>query len=136
MRTALKRIETQNQGAPNGFVLPIWRADSGEKIEQVYMTVVMPGTVKGPHLHRQRCGRFTCIKGDIEIIARFAEGTYKAYWTGEISGFATIHIPPGVPAQIRCLSGGPAYVLNMPTPAWSAEDPDEWPVESWDPKDV
>ena len=135
MRTSLTAIPTkQPDGKANGVVLPIWRADSGETIAQVYLTTIEPGTVKGPHLHMRRCGRFTCIKGDIEVTVRLEDGTYATYFSGEKHGYATVFVAPGLPARLRCLSDTPAMVLNMPTPAWSKEDQDEWTVEEWDPR--
>jgi dTDP-4-dehydrorhamnose 3,5-epimerase-like enzyme len=133
MLTPLQRIDTKDvAGNPNGWVVPIWRADSGEKIEQVYLTVVLPGTSKGPHLHHKRCGRFTCIQGGAEIITRDQDGRYaSAQLTADQP--STFTVPPGVAAEIYCFTLEPAYLLNMPTPAWSAEDPDEWPVTDWNP---
>lgn len=134
--TLLRRIKTQDaQGQPNGWVVPIWRADSGEKIEQVYLTVVFTGQSKGPHLHRKRCGRFTCIRGGVEIITRDQDGRYASVQLTADQP-STVTVPPGIAAEIYCFTLEPAFLLNMPTPAWSAEDPDEWPVEDWNPSDV
>ena len=130
---ALERIPTVDQrGIVNGWIVPIWRADSGDPVAQVYLTVVAPGKAKGPHLHRKRTGRFTCVAGNVEIVLRNGDG-YHMEKIGEDEGYATVAVPPGTAAEIRCLGDRPAYVLNMPDPAWSAEDPDEWPVTDWMP---
>ena len=129
----LEYIPTNDQqGLVNGWVVPIWRADSGEPIAQVYLTVVTPGKHKGPHLHRRRTGRFTCVAGNVEIVLRNGDG-YHVEKIGEDEGYATVAVPPGTAAEIRCLGDRPAYVLNMPDPAWSVEEPDEWPVTDWYP---
>ena len=102
------------------------------------MTVVDPGCQKGPHLHQVRRGRFTCIKGNVEIITRRCEDTtgnclYAREWTGEDHGYVTVHVPSGVAAEIINHGDEPAYVLNMPTPAWRPDSRDEWEVMSWNP---
>lgn len=134
MTRDLEQIPTFDKaGIVNGWVVPIWRADSGDNIAQVYLTVVTPGKSKGPHLHNGRIGRFTCIAGNAEIILRNGNGRYLVERIGEDESYRTVIVPPGIPAEIRCLGGTPAYLLNMPTPAWSAENPDEWPVQDWNP---
>lgn len=134
MLTPLQRIDTKDAaGNPNGYVVPIWRADSGVAISQVYLTAVTLGHSKGPHLHRKRHGRFTCISGVADIILRDPEAKY---WVIRLDSAAPtmLDVPPGTAAEIRCGPVGcTALLLNMPDPAWSAEDPDEWPVENWNP---
>ena len=132
MLTALHRIDTKDAaGNFNGWLVPIWRADSGEAVSQVYLTVVLPGCTKGPHLHLKRTGRFTCIGGRAQVLMRNGHG-YEGAILSEANPAALI-IPPGTAAEIRCLGERPAYMLNMPDPAWTADEPDEWPVEDWDP---
>ena len=133
MLTPLQRIDTKDAaGNPNGYVVPIWRADSGERIEQVYLTVVRPGKEKGPHLHQKRCGKFICIRGAAQFILRPPSGIYvRVNLNGNTPEMLVV--PQGTVALIRCISGQAAYLLNMPDPAWSAEDPDEHEVQSWNP---
>jgi dTDP-4-dehydrorhamnose 3,5-epimerase-like enzyme len=120
-------------GNSNGWLLPLWHVDSGEKIDQVYLTVVNSGAVKGPHLHTVRCGRFICIKGNVLIVMREGDG-YREQATGDRCGFATVRVPPGIPAAIYNLGTDEAYVINMPTPPWRDEDRDEYPVPDWNYK--
>jgi len=120
------------EGKPNGFLVPIfnvheeWVADE-QHPQQVYLTVVSPGKVKGPHLHLKRWGLFTCIKGNGRIVVRNPDG-YEEYLTGEDYGYATIQVPAGTPAAIQNLGDVDAYFLNMPSPAWRVDDQDEHPV--------
>lgn len=129
-------IETRSGTAPNGWLLPIWNsAEDNWRPEQVYLTVVAPGAHKGPHLHKRRCGRFTCIKGNVLIVMRMPTHMGLAYQmlaTGEEHEYATIAVRPGIPAALYNLSTKPAYVLNMPSPPWRPDDEDEWPVEGWE----
>lgn len=120
-------------GDSNGWLVPLWHIDSGERVDQVYLTVVLPYRTKGPHLHNVRVGRFVCIKGDVEIVTR-ENGKYRSEHTGEHYEFATVRVPPGTPAEICNYGLEPAYVINMPTPPWRADDTDEFPVEDWNPK--
>lgn len=129
----MRIITRDSAGQPNGFLIPIWRADSGDKIEQVYCTTIKPGMSKGPHLHKVRCGRFTVIRGDVEIVLGM-NGGYEVFRRGDSYGHETVKVEPGIPAMLRNIGDVSAYVLNMPTPAWSSADPDEWPVEGWDYK--
>ncbi len=127
-------IETRDQeGRPNGFVVPIWNAlESNYRPDQVYLTAVLPGCIKGPHLHHKRSGMFCCLKGNVAIVIRTQAGEYAEARSGEKYGYEKISVPPGIPAAIYNIGPETALVLNMPTPAWTREDPDEWPVEGWD----
>lgn len=118
------------KGHANGWLLPLWNANTKPELrpDQVYLTVVAPGCVKGPHLHMKREQRYYLIKGDAEVITR-ADGEYTItlLWPGD-----WMVVPAGIPSQIR--NGNPAeeaWIINMPSPAWSKEDQDEWPVEDW-----
>lgn len=126
-------FETKDkEGEPNGFLVPIfnvhekWVADE-QHPQQVYLTVVSPGKVKGPHLHLKRWGLFTCIKGNGKIVVRTEKG-YEEHFTGEDYDYATIQVPAGMAAAIQGLGDVDAYFLNMPSPSWHVDDQDEHPV--------
>jgi len=133
-----KRIRTQehgkfvtkgNDGEPNGFLVPIANINDGffapgKFPEQVYLTSVKRGKVKGPHLHFIRAGFFTCIKGDVKIVLK-VEGQYEVFFSGENYNYLSVEIPTGVPAAIQCLGEEEALIINMPNPAWTPEMNDE-----------
>lgn len=127
------KITTKSQeGRPNGFLVPIFNVHDGlidpaQYPQQVYLTVAAPGEVKGPHLHLKRWGLFTCIRGNGKIILR-TEAGYEEYCTGEDYEYSTVQVPAGVPAALQNIGDTDAYFLNMPSPAWRADDTDEHPV--------
>lgn len=127
-----KIVTKGKNGSPNGFLIPIFNVHDGfvaseQYPQQVYLTVVSAGTVKGPHLHLKRWGLFTCVKGNGKIIVRTEQG-YEEYFTGEDYDFCTIQVPAGMPAALQNVGDTDAYFLNMPSPAWHPDDQDEHPV--------
>lgn len=124
---------TKNRfGKPNGFLIPIFNIHDGfipsEHLpQQVYLTVCEVGEVKGPHLHRKRRGFFTCIRGDVKIVAKTEDG-YEEYFSGEHHEFATIEVPPGIPSALQNIGDEAAYILNTPSPAWRVDDQDEYEI--------
>jgi len=128
-----KIVTRDKSGNRNGFLVPIYNihdnfisAENSPK--QVYITVCDIGQVKGPHLHLKRWGFFTCIRGNIRVIARTDNG-YEEYFSGEDYEFATVEIPAGIPAAIQNIASEPSYVINTPSPAWHVDIQDEHPVE-------
>ncbi len=128
-----RKIPTKDRnGRANGFLIPVFNVHDGfvappQYPQQVYVTIVAPGTTKGPHLHLKRWGMFTCIRGNVKIIVP-AGVTYQEYWSGEDHEFATIQLPAGVPAALVNEGAVEAYVLNMPAPAWHVDDQDDHPA--------
>ena len=105
------RIDTKAQdGTSNGFLVPIFNVHDGFLAEaqfpkQVYLTVVAPKSVKGPHLHLKRWGLFTCIRGNVKIISRSERG-YEEAFSGEKHCFATVRFQPGPIGTRESGSGG------------------------------
>ena len=127
------KIQTRDKdGSNNGFLVPIFNVHDAflapeQHPKQVYLTVVAPGKVKGPHLHLKRWGLFTCVVGNAKIVVR-ENGRYQEYLTGVDHAFRTIQVPAGVPAALQNIGDTDAYILNMPSPSWHADDQDEHPV--------
>lgn len=118
------------KGDENGFLLPVLSVNENFVAEaqwpkQVYCTVVAPGKIKGPHLHKTWWGLLTCVKGDVKIVTRI-DGKSSKYFSGERFDFETIQVPAGVPSAL--VNGGAvyAYVLNMRALSWDTVDPDDW----------
>ena len=125
----LKQITKDKNAIPNGYLVSLYNIHDGlfapgSEPQQVYLTVIAPHSTKGPHLHYIRTGFFTCIRGNVRVIVKTAEG-YQEYYSGENYEYCSIEIPMGVPAAIRNLGDGEAFVLNMPCPAWTPDMNDE-----------
>lgn len=124
------KFHTKNsQGKINGFLVPIYNIHdgffpAGKEPQQVYLTVIAPGEIKGPHLHFIRTGCFTCIKGNARFVLKTDEG-YQVFMSGEDHEYLSVIVPTGVPAALQNLGDGDAYVLNMPQPAWTPDMNDE-----------
>ncbi len=124
-----KFVTKDEHGGTNGFLVPLYNIHDkffapGKEPQQVYMTTILPGTVKGPHLHFIRTGFFTCIKGNVRVVLKTGNG-YEVFFSGEEHDFLSIEIPTGTPAAVQCLGEVEAHVLNMPNPAWTPEMNDE-----------
>ncbi len=124
------KFPTKNKdGTLNGYLVPLYNIHDGffssdAEPKQVYLTVVSPGEVKGPHLHYIRQGCFTCIKGNIRVVVK-VNGNYEIYFSGEDHHYLSIEIPKGTPAALQNIGNEDAFVLNMPSPAWTPQMNDE-----------
>ena len=124
------KIQTYDDAKTNGSLIPILSIHDSSKLnghfpEQVYLTTILPGQQKGPHLHKIRTGCFTCIKGDVKIITK-ENGKYEEFFSGESHSYRTILIPANVTALLVNVSSHEAFVLNMPCPAWHPDMDDEY----------
>lgn len=125
------RISTKNpKGQENGYLIPIYNihdrfCDEGKEPQQVYITSINPGTIKGPHLHYIRTGYFTCIKGNARFVIKTDSG-YDEVYSGEDYGYKSVIIPTGVPAALQNIGAEEALIINMPSPAWTPSMDDEY----------
>ncbi len=124
-----KYVTKNNKAQVNGYLIPIYNVHDGffplgEEPQQVYLTVIAPGEIKGPHLHFIRTGCFTCIKGNARFVLKTSEG-YQIIYSGEEHEYRTVIVPTGIPAALQNIGDGEAFVLNMPQPAWTSDMNDE-----------
>lgn len=136
---ANRKINTRNRfRQENGYLVPILDIQEGFLPEkdfprQIYLTVVAPGEVKGPHYHKQRYAMYTCIQGNIKVVLKTDTG-YQTLFSGEDHGFATIWIRAGIPtAVINLERDRPSLILNMPNPSFLETPDDDMDVE-FDPE--
>lgn len=133
------RIETKHtDGESNGVLIPIFNVNEpwyAGNPAQVYLTTVLPGKCKGPHLHHRRNGAFTCIRGNVKIVL-MCDGEYKECLSGEDHGYATVFVPVGKPSMLINIGDVEAFVLNMPAYAYCKKDNDELVPEDWDYEQV
>jgi dTDP-4-dehydrorhamnose 3,5-epimerase-like enzyme len=126
-KTNKKHITRDYDGNENGYLVPIWNIHENfaeHSPQQVYLSVVTPGRIKGPHLHNIRHGYFTCIKGNIRVILKTENG-YETCFSGEDYEYTSVIVPAGTPAVVQCLGDEDALILNMPSPAWTPDMNDE-----------
>ena len=127
------KIVTKNHdGTENGFLVPIYNIhdafpNQSQRPEQVYMTVAKPGEIKGPHLHKIRWGLFTCVKGNVKIVCKTVDG-YEEHFSGEDYDYASVQVPAGIPNVLVNIGHEDCYILNMPSPAWTADMNDDFDV--------
>lgn len=128
-------IDTKGIGGNlNGKLIPIYNKFDRfyqVDVQQVYVTTCEPGCSKGPHLHLHRWGYFTCIIGNVRIVAKYPDG-YRVSYAGADFGYQTVEIPPGIPCRIDNIGVITAYIINATAPAWTPDNQDEFPVEGWD----
>lgn len=124
-----KFVTKDHDNQPNGFLVPIYNIHDnffspGKEPQQVYLTVIEPGKIKGPHLHFIRTGCFTCIKGNARFVLKASNG-YQVFFSGEAHEYRSVIVPTGTPAALQNIGEEDAYVLNMPNPAWTPTMNDE-----------
>ena len=129
-----KRIPTiDKSGSCNGYLIPIYNVHDkffpeGKEPKQVYLTVISPGFIKGPHLHYIRTGCFICIKGCARFVVKTPDG-YQVFYSGEDYEYCSVIIPAGTPAALQNIGKEDAFVLNMPSPAWTPTMSDEYTAD-------
>jgi dTDP-4-dehydrorhamnose 3,5-epimerase-like enzyme len=128
-----KIMTFDSNGNANGFLIPLINVNDNtfdNFPQQVYLTVASVGKSKGPHLHKKRYGLFTCIKGNALIVVKNGN-CYEEYYTGENHKYRTVQVPPGLPNMLINIGNEDCYIINMPYPAWSIKDQDDYKVEEW-----
>lgn len=129
------KIETKDtEGRLNGYILTCWNANDNPELrpDQVYVTAIAPHSRKGPHKHLRRRGLFVCLTGKVLIQVE----PYGLDGAMLKPGDGPFVVAPGMACALYNYGDTEALVLNMPSPAWSREDPDDHPVLDWkDPED-
>jgi hypothetical protein len=128
-----KIVTNDSDGSSNGYLVPLYNIndnffEKGKEPQQVYLTVIDSGKIKGPHLHYIRTGCFTCIKGNARFILKTEKG-YEVFYSGEDYEYQSVIVPTGTPAALQNIGDVQAYVLNMPNPAWTPSMADEYSAD-------
>ena len=107
----------------NGKLTVIWR-DWDKKIsnpEMVYLNVIEPGEIKGPHIHKNRTSYFFCIEGSIIIIIKDKSGAYQEIeMTSENPKL--VSVSNGIAAAILNPTRNRSKVLVLADVAWRPND--------------
>lgn len=135
-------------GKPNGRIIRVWErgeAALGYGPGQVYVTTLLPGCSKGPHLHKKRDSLFCCVRGSVRIIVRTPSRTAGREWVLEYTtvtsgvGLAgdvpwAVYVPAGTPCQLYNAGHDEALVINVSSEPYDAEDEHE--VDDWWPNET
>lgn len=108
----------------NGSLTVVWR-DWDDIIKNhpkmVYVTSVLSGEIKGPHLHTKRSSYFTCIHGKVVFVIKGMDNKYH-----EIMATAEepilIHVPKNIASAHMSLSKEISRVLTLADIAWRPND--------------
>ena len=107
----------------NGELTVIWR--NWDKIiaspEMIYVNLVNPGEIKGPHIHKNRTGYFYCIHGKIIIVIRDKNGNYHEIAL-DAKNPKLISISNGVAAAIVNPTSEISKILVLADVAWRPND--------------
>lgn len=129
-----KFISKNQDGEENGYVIPIVDIKDefptlGRFPHQVYLTVVAPGEIKGPHHHKIRYAMYTCIKGNIKVVVK-NQNAYEVYYSGEDHDYATIWVEKGLPtALVNLEKERESMIINTPSPSFRECPEDDYCVE-------
>ena len=115
------KIKTKDDsGHSNGWLLEILSerdSFSGDLKGQIYLSVVLPGAIKGYHLHADADYFVTCIKGKVREIIYRNKNNRQIIEMGD-GNYKTVHLPKRYPHAIKNVGSQPAYVLVYRHPAW------------------
>ena len=107
-----------------------WMLDDGA-VDQVFQSLLDPGTISAWHAHRVTTDRLFVSSGVFQIVLYDARQNSRT--PGRINEFrfgtirpALVIIPPGVFHGVRNISRMPAILLNLVDKAYQYEDPDHW----------
>ncbi len=134
-------------GKQNGRIIRVW--ERGEAVlgygpGQIYITTLLPGCSKGPHLHMKRDSLFCCVRGSVRVTTRIAvvdiasldapRYEYSTVTSGV--GVASeapiaVYVPAGKPCQLYNCGGDEALVVNVSSEPYDASDEHE--VLDWRP---
>jgi len=107
-----------------------WMLDDGD-VDQVFQSVMNPGSISAWHVHRCTTDRLFASHGVLQIVLFDARQESPTY--GRINEFrfgalrpALLIIPPGVFHGVQNISNQPAVLLNLVDKAYQYEAPDHW----------
>ena len=119
-----------------GSLTPIMSDSSfwSEPIVHAYRITIRPGRIKGWGMHRLQADRYYIESGRVRVVlydGRVASATHQEF---DEFGFdettpALLRIPPGVWHADQNTGDVDAVILNFPTRAYDAADPDKHRID-------
>jgi dTDP-4-dehydrorhamnose 3,5-epimerase len=121
----LERHETKDvkDSHINGELTVVWR-DWDEIINEpkmVYVNIINPKQIKGPHIHKNRTSYFYCIDGEIIIIVKDKEGNFHEL-KGDSRKPKLIEVSNDIPVAIVNPTTNISTVLVLADIAWKPDD--------------
>jgi len=121
----LERHETKDvkDSHINGELTVVWR-DWDEIINQpkmVYVNIINPKQIKGPHIHKNRTTYFYCINGEVIIIVKDKEGNFHEL-KGDSRKPKLIEVSNDIPVAIVNPTTNISTVLVLADIAWKPDD--------------
>ena len=121
----LERHETKDvkDSHINGELTVVWR-DWDEIINEpkmVYVNIINPKQIKGPHIHKNRTSYFYCIDGEIIIIVKDKGGNFHEL-KGDSRKPKLIEVSNDIPAAIVNPTTNISTVLVLADRAWKPDD--------------
>ena len=126
----LIKTKEKKTGKQNGIFLPLWRNwDSKYLIspEMVYYTTLNARDIKGPHLHKERTGYLTCLTGKVVCILKYDDFYEEIIIDSKEP--KTIEVLPGVGLLTVNLEKAISSLLNICSPAWHPDKPDNYSAD-------
>ena len=121
----LERHETKDvkDSHINGELTVVWR-DWDEIINQpkmVYVNIINPKQIKGPHIHKNRTTYFYCINGEVIIIVKDKEGNFHEL-KGDSRKPKLIEVSNDIPVAIVNPTTNISTVLVLADIAWKPDN--------------
>ena len=108
----------------NGSLTIVWR-DWDDIIKNhpkmVYVSLVNPGEIKGPHIHTKRNSYFTCIHGKFVFIIRDKSGKYIEIESNSDEP-TLVFVPKNFPSAHINISNDISKVLALADVSWRPND--------------
>ena len=106
-----------------GYLVELYRSDElGFSPEMAYMSLTLPGVVRGPHEHHKQSDCFIFAgPGDFELYLWDHSGGSLKLMVGA-SNPKLVIVPPGIVHGYKCVSETPAYCLNFPDKLYKGKD--------------
>ena len=107
----------------NGELTIVWREWDNliKNPEMIYVNLVNPKEIKGPHIHKNRTSYFYCISGNMVIVVKDESGRFHEIEI-DSSQSKLICIPNGIAAAIINPSEKISKILVMGDVAWKPND--------------
>ena len=134
-----KLVKTRDlDGSENGWLMEIASTrDNWSKFldnAQIYLTTLLPGKKKGFHLHHKKENQFTCIKG--RVVMAIWDGKKIEEVILDAKKPVTIRVPKEQAICFYNPTTQPAYILNLCSPPYDPNDPEQEDLSlPWQPKD-